>query len=210
MNKILILGDRESARWHPISNLNPLLNALRKEYDFTVTTEYSHLTSSCLESFDVCINYMDNWQERGSRETQEALCSYVEKGGKMLTLHNGIITKSSGKLLYLNGGTFMGHDEYGELEYRNTGAEPELLRGMESFCMKEEPYEYSFLRREEMNIFLEYRKGNQWYPAGWWGPYKKRLVVYLAPGHDETTFQNPVYIRQIRNALRFIEKGSES
>lgn len=207
MKKIIILGDSEKARWHPVSNLQPLIDALRREYEFTITTKYSNLTCSYLEKFDVCINYMDNWQDNGSQETQEALCEYVGNGGKMLTLHNGIITKNSEQLLRLNGGAFTGHADYGELEYRNVGEEPELISGMKPFRMPEEPYQYVLLRSEETNLFLEYRKGDQWYPAGWWIPFKKGIVIYLAPGHDRTTFQNPIYIRQVRNALHFMDVG---
>lgn len=202
--KIIILGDRTRPRWHPVSNLEPLVEALHSKYEFTVTEEYPELTGECLERFDACINYIDNWQDRGTLAAQEAICEYVRKGGRMLTLHNGIITKSAEPLLRLNGGSFTGHANYSELEYRSIGTNKELNDGTESFQLFDEPYQYVFFHREAINLFLEYQYEGQWYPAGWWLPSEKGRVVYLAPGHDREAFRNPLYIRQIENALRFI------
>ncbi|MCM1189126.1 MAG: ThuA domain-containing protein [bacterium] len=204
MKRILVLGDSTQPLWHPLSNLEPLTEELRSGYEVVETEDYPDLERKYLETFDVCINYMDNWENRGTRKAQEALCGYVEDGGRMLTLHTGIITKKSRPLLVLNGGAFTGHAEAGILTYRYCGTDPTLGEGAEDFELFEEPYRYELLRPQEMTLFLEYRHGGEWYPAGWHLPCGRGKVVYLAPGHDREAFRNPSYLRQIRNALKFL------
>lgn len=208
MKKIIVLGDGcTDARYHAVSNLQPLMDALGNEYEFTVKENYSVLELGELDPFNACINYIDNWEKKGSQQCQDAILSYVGKGGNLLTLHNGIITKNSQSLLLLNGATFMGHEAYSELKYRETGVCPELQVNMENFKMPEEPYQYKFMRTEGMEVFLEYQYKDKWYPAGWKIPFKKGRVIYLAPGHDEKTFRNQTYLAQIKRVLSFLTQS---
>ena len=201
MKKLLVLGDYESPRFHPLSNLSPLLKALENRYEITVTENYPALTAEELKRYDACINFMDNWQDRGNESAENEILRYMETGGKMLTLHNGILTKKSEKLLMMQGGTFKGHEPYDRLVYRCRGICPGAEGETESFALMEEPYQYELYRTEEMEIFLEYLYRGNWFPAGWKLPFGTGTVIYLAPGHDEKSFADRNVITLAEGAL---------
>lgn len=192
MVRILLLGDITRPHYHSLQECSPLVEALREEFDVVVTENYVELTKEELKGFDLIMNYIDNWEDRGSEEVEELLCDYVSDGGRMLTLHCGIIVKSAARLLALHGASFRGHEDYSLLTFHRT-KEHFITRDIDTFSIYEEPYEFDFINSGHLDMILEYERNHKIYPAGWTAMVGEGRLVYLVFGHDKNTFvEKPV------------------
>lgn len=194
MKRILLLGDAASAIYHPLPQVE---TGLRQAVDglgaLDVRTDYHAMTCGTLRDYDLVISYIDTFPEMGTFEME--LARYIRGGGRVLALHNGIITPEEGPLAQCYGGVFLTHPEYQPLRYcvepRNGWLE------LEDFVMPEEPYMVRQLDREN-HVFLSFLLEGAAYPAGWVRRAEQGTVLYLAPGHDARTAGNPVFIRLLR------------
>lgn len=192
MGKILLLGDITRPRYHSLQEIDPLIDRIREQHDLLVSEDYQEITKDYLGAFDLIINYIDNWEDRGNREVEQIICDYVTDGGRILTVHCGIIVKSATRLLSLHGACFRGHEAYSLLKYKKA-QDHFITNNMESFCIYEEPYEFDFINSRTLELFLVYERNNKTYPAGWTVMEGKTKLVYLALGHDKNTFvEKPV------------------
>jgi trehalose utilization protein len=164
-----------------------LIDRLKEYYDLEVSEDYQVITKEYLKGFDLIMNYIDNWEDRGNEETELSLFDYVTEGGRILTLHCGIIVKSAAKLLALHGASFRGHEEYDLLMYKKP-KEHFITESMEQFFIYEEPYEFDFFNYHKLEIILEYERNGKTYPGGWTTKEGKGKLAYLAFGHDQYTF----------------------
>ena len=194
MKRILLLGDEARALYHPLPRVEA---GLRQALDglgmLEVRTDYPTMTCGTLRDFDMVISYIDAFPEMGPFEAE--LAQYVRSGGSVLALHNGMITPEGGPLAQCYGGAFITHPVYQMLHYH---VEPQngWLK-LEDFSMPEEPYMVRQLD-EENQVFLSFRLEGQAYPAGWIRRAGLGTALYLAPGHDERTANNPVFAKLLR------------
>ncbi len=188
MSNLLVLGDIQHPRYHSVEELSPLLNELKKTWSITILEEYEDLTEKELKNYEIIINYIDNWEEKGSKGTEEALYDYIMNGGKMLTLHNGIILKNAATLLKMQGAIFQGHDSYQSLLFDKTEIGHEITAGLKAFSMQEEPYEFHMLSDIGKTLIITYEKDGNIYPAGWVSSVDKGKLVYFCFGHNSSSF----------------------
>ena len=66
--------------------------------------------------------------------------------------------------------------------------------------MVEEPYQFE-LEDDGKELLLTYRYRGREYPAGWKKAFGKGRLIYLAPGHTPSQFQNKAYVKLIRNCM---------
>ncbi|MFT4143551.1 MAG: ThuA domain-containing protein [Mobilitalea sp.] len=203
MGKILLLGDITQPRYHSLQEINPLIDPIREKHDLVVSEEYQEITKDYLRGFDLVMNYIDNWEDRGNEEAELALCDYVAEGGRILTLHCGIIVKSAARLLELHGGSFRGHEEYGLLRYKKS-QEHFITKDMESFSIYEEPYEFDFNKHPQLELILEYERNGKTYPAAWTTKEGQGKLVYLAFGHDKNTFVEKSVLELILKSIDWL------
>ncbi|MDF2484340.1 MAG: glycosyl hydrolase [Herbinix sp.] len=190
MSRILLLGDQSRPRYHSLQEIDPLLGRIQEFHEVVESEEYSELKKDQLFDFDVIINYIDNWQDRGNERAEQVLCEYLKEGGKILSIHNGIILKSAVELLRLHGASFQGHAAYDLLTYEKTQRNHFITQDMEPFSIYEEPYEFDFNGVQKVDIILDYHLNGKSYPAGWVTEEGRGRLVYLAFGHDRKTFEN--------------------
>ena len=86
--KVLVLGMYEEAMYHPMKGVDTYLQKICPEVEFTFTEEPADLCEA--EQYDGVISYWDDWNTPICAEGANALYRYVEKGGRLLVLHNGI------------------------------------------------------------------------------------------------------------------------
>lgn len=193
MSKILLLGDRSKARYHSLDEINPLINVLEKYYEIVVSEDYSEITKDSLEGIDLILNYIDNWQDWGNEKAEGVLCHYLLEGGRILTIHGGIILTSATRLLALHGASFNGHAEYDLLTFKRLDDNHYITKDMDSFSVYDEPYEFEFMSNRKVDIIMEFELNGKTYPAGWTVDEGSGKLVYLAFGHDRKTFvEKPV------------------
>jgi len=205
--KILVLGDFTYVRWHSMRELEETFgNMLNPYYEVIFSEDYTDLSTEILEEYDLCINYIDNWEDRGTKQAAAALGNYVHKGGKLLTLHTGIILKTAPELLKMHGATFTGHEEYCELIYSNTNLQHEITQGLRPFAIGEEPYEFELYPETKKEIILQYERQGKYYPAAWVIHHGEGKLVYLSPGHNSTSFKNSSVQELIYASIKWLLK----
>jgi type 1 glutamine amidotransferase len=207
----LIMGDTALAHWHFMNAAKPhLRETLEDAFDLTFSDDYPNITTDILKSYDLVINYTDNWTERGTTAAGVALMTFVATGGQLLSIHSGIIQPAPYFLLQMHGGKFTGHAAYATLNYRRTDITHPVTEGIESFFMGEEPYEFLLDPLAEKQLVLEYEYNGKIYPAAWVMTYGFGRIVYLSPGHDARSFAEPSFRKLIRNSalwLSPVQKG---
>ncbi len=204
--KILIYGDSTSVLWHPLEGMKPWAESLRTAgHEVTMSEAYPEVTLELLSQYDVCVCYIDNWANRGSQQAADIFCQYVAEGGKMLSIHNGIIVKSAENFLDMQGGSFHHHPEAEEIRFfgEEKGAGEILLKDFETFAIKEEPYMFD-MRATEKNIYLWYEYRGEAYPAAWTIQYGKGQLVYIAAGHEARVVSHPMVQQLYNNGLAYL------
>lgn len=204
MGKILLLGDKENPPYHNLAEMNPLIQRLEELYEIVISEEYPNISKEELNSFDLVINYIDNWEERGKDEAEKTFYEYFIEGGRILTLHRGIVLKSADKLLKLHGASFIGHEQYDLLTFTKSEREHPITKDMGSFSIYEEPYEFHFVQGKELDIFLSYTFNKKQYPAGWTSEEGEGKLVYLAFGHSESTFAETAVQELVLKAIEWL------
>lgn len=211
--KLLVYGDHTNVLWHPVKGLQPWIASLQAAgHQVTVTEDYPSVTLELLRNFDICINYIDNWANRGSKEAEEVFCRYIAEGGRILSIHSGIIVKGAEKLLDIHGAAFHHHPEAEEITFvPDDAAEGEqkiLLDGFSSFSIKEEPYMFD-LRETPKKVYLWYDYRGERYPAAWAVKHGTGELVYIAPGHEARVVQEEQVQRLYNNALTYLTRQRE-
>lgn len=189
MKRALLMGDYAHHTWHGLAGVDEQIREILSDYEIEICTDYAHLTAERLRPFDFVIDYIDGWNRCGNCDAAGELLSYVAQGGALLSLHNGIIKRSSPEMEQLVGGAFTGHPQHEVLTYSVKTAHP-VSQGLESFSMDEEPYQFTLDPLANLTLLLEYTYRGQQYPAAWLRAFGKGKVVYLSPGHNAASFQN--------------------
>ena len=204
----LILGDTANAKWHFLDKAEPALReVLADAYELTFSEAYPDLTLDGLRAYDLVVNYIDNWAERGTVAAGVALQTFVSTGGQLLCLHSGIIQRNPFFLQQMQGGAFTKHEAYATLNYRNTEVVHPVTSGVEAFSMGEEPYEFLLDPLTERTLLQEYELNGAVYPAAWVIDYGFGRIVYLAQGHDARSFAVPGFRQLIRNSALWLCPG---
>jgi hypothetical protein len=189
MKRALLMGDYAYHTWHGLAGVDDQICEILSEYTIEICTDYAHLTGERLQAFDFVLDYIDGWNRCGNCDAAGALLAYVAQGGALLSLHNGIIKRSSPELEQMVGGAFTGHPQHEVLTYAVKTAHP-VSQGLESFSMDEEPYQFRLDPLANLTMLLEYTYHGQPYPAAWLRTFGKGKVLYLSPGHNAASFQN--------------------
>lgn len=189
--KILLIGDEEKAPYHPLSGVvQGIYLALQDVCELTVTTAYKSFLPEELRLYDAVLSYIDTYQQQNGFDT--VLADYVREGGKLLALHNGIISLPGTSLEQVLGGSFTGHPPYTTIVYE--------WQGKELGRMGEEPYMVQQLD-DKNEIFLQFVYEGVRYPAGWLRSSGIGRAAYLAPGHDARTSENKLFGELLRRTL---------
>lgn len=189
MKRALLMGDYAHHTWHGLAGVDEQIREILSDYEVEICTDYAHLTAERLRPFDFVIDYIDGWNRCGNCDAAGELLGYVAQGGALLSLHNGIIKRSSPEMEQMVGGAFTGHPQHEVLTYAVKTAHP-VSQGLESFSMDEEPYQFTLDPLANLTLLLEYTYRGQQYPAAWLRAFGKGKVVYLSPGHNAASFQN--------------------
>lgn len=200
----LLLGDNLKADYHPLSKVEKLMTCLWEDMLTIHSTEdYEELLE--LQNYDVCILYGDRFKNPVLEEYAIAIEEFVQRGGKLLIIHNGISMQSSDRFARMVGARFINHPDYTDLVYYGMQEGLEQFGFEKEFEIQEEPYRFEFVDGEEVTLLFEYEHktegGGIRYPGGWTREYGSGRMVYLAPGHDSRSFENKGYQSVLYKAM---------
>ena len=197
--KVLVLGMYEEAMYHPMKGVDTYLQKICPEVEFTFTEEPADLCEA--EQYDGVISYWDDWNTPICAEGANALYRYVEKGGVLLVLHNGISLQMWENLKEMIGARFLTHPKQEEIVF--CVREHPLTEGCKDFSLVEEPYQFE-MEEDEKEIFLTYLYRGEEYPAGWRKSFGEGEIIYLTPGHTPEKFENVEYTKLIQNCISYL------
>lgn len=199
MKRILVLGMYESAMYHPLRGVDVYLEGIAPDMELVFTERVLDLCHA--EQYDGVISYWDDWKEPIPGKASDALYQYVEQGGALFVLHNGISIQLQEPLKRMIGGYFITHPQQEELTF--VLKENEITKGCQDFSLVEEPYRFA-LEEDEKDIFMTYQYRGEEYPAGWKKGFCKGEVIYLMPGHTPDKFYGAGYTKLIQNCMRYL------
>ncbi|MNF96425.1 Trehalose utilization [compost metagenome] len=193
------------------------------------------LVSSLSSDVDLFLSYADRWSETVTDEQADALLSFIQGGGGLLSLHCGISLATHPKLRPLFGGRFVSHPEFQPLAYSPAGpsaaeqaelaesAGGEAAEGgaadgrtlaalrasLQPFVIDEEPYMYEFADapQGDREVLLYYAFEGQLYPALWTQTYGRGRIVNVQPGHTAQALQHPAVQRMLASAAKWAARG---
>ena len=199
--KILVLGDYKAAKWHPLKGVDDCLKQILKDYEVSFSEEYSSLCSCELKKYDALICYADAWNSNATKQTAGAILSYAAEGGALVTIHNGIITRSNPEVELMHGARFTGHPEACDLTYTPVDLKHPILEGIKPFTIFEEPYRFTVAELAKTELLITYsHEGKDW-PAAWTLFYGMGKIAYLSMGHSAKSFENETFARLIVNSV---------
>ncbi|MNP08276.1 Trehalose utilization [compost metagenome] len=205
--KCLLLGDYTHPKFHPLQGVDTQLSHILNDVMTVQCSENKNmLQERNIQQFDLCISYIDLWDEKVSPKQTAGLLSYVSQGGGLFVIHNGISLGDRYELAQLMGGKFTGHPPYQSLTFRACANDHVITEGLQPFVMDEEPYQFVFDPFTEKQILLEYQMDDKWYPAAWSHHYGLGRVTFLMAGHHEPSFKHPSLRQFILQAAQWTSR----
>jgi putative membrane-bound dehydrogenase-like protein len=132
-------------------------------------------------------------------DQEKALLDYVEGGGGFVPVHcASYCFRNSEKVVALMGAQFKSHGT-GTFRARIVKPEHPAMRGVESFESWDETYVHA-KHNETGRVVLATRDEEPW---TWVREQGKGRVFYTAWGHDERTWSNPGFQKQLETGIRW-------
>lgn len=88
--KILVIGNYKDAMYHPLTGVDEELRRIFSDMDLVCTDNTGMLPELENERYDGMISYLDIWNGALSEKEAEAVLNFVDCGGALLLIHNGI------------------------------------------------------------------------------------------------------------------------
>ncbi|HZH97211.1 MAG TPA: PVC-type heme-binding CxxCH protein, partial [Flavisolibacter sp.] len=196
--EILFLGHK--SKHHDSEKLADILT---KEYfkdgmNISYTTDPDDLNEKNLKQYDGLIVYANHDTITASQE--KALLDYVRSGKGFIPLHSASFCfRNSPEVVEMIGGQFKSH-RYDSFPAVITQPDNPVMQGITSFVTKDETYVHDKISKN-IQVLSERVEGNHREPYTWVRPYGEGRVFYTAYGHDEVTFNNPGFIRLVKNGI---------
>ncbi|MBO5487685.1 MAG: ThuA domain-containing protein [Eubacterium sp.] len=204
--KFLAIGNYEDAMYHPFQGVDERLKKMFPEKEIFCTDDTTQLLNLQRENYAGVISYLDIWEGKLTDAESQALLSFVEQGGALLILHNGISIQSQEELKVMMGGKFLTHPTMEEITFK---VKPHCItEGCGNFTLPEEPYQFELVE-DDKEVFLEYIYRDKAYVAGWSKVVGKGRLVFLTPGHTPEIFDTPEYITLIQKSMEWCLNGTK-
>lgn len=197
-NNILVLGNYKDAMYHPFDGVDERLQNMFPDKKLLCTDDTRQLLTLKEQNIVGVISYLDIWDSALTNEEAAALQCFVEQGGALLLLHNGISIQNQDNLRVMMGAKFLTHPPMEEITF--IPKPHAITEGCTVFSLPEEPYQFELVA-DNKEIFLEYSYRGERYVAGWSRQVGNGRLVFLTPGHTADIFDCPEYIQLIQNSL---------
>ena len=198
--KILAIGNYTDAMYHPFGGVDECLKNMFPEMEIVCEDDTGCLLDLEKGNYAGVISYLDIWDGALTEEESGALRTFVERGGALLILHNGISIQSREELKEMMGAKFLTHPPMEEITF---SVKPhEITAGCTDFSIPEEPYQFEMVE-DDKEVFLVYIYRGQEYVAGWSKYVGAGRLVFLTPGHTAEIFKLPEYVKLIQQSMEW-------
>lgn len=200
--RILILSKND--RYHPLEELGSRIVDWSKELE-DVETEVSHdkgiLADGKLDAYDICIlcTTMDDL----TAEQEQGIVDFVDNGKNLFGIHSvTVVNEKHTEYINLIGGRFIHHDPYHEFQVKIKEKDHPITRGIKDFEITDELY---VLDRtpEGAHILATAIWEDKPQPLLYTKRRGRGQVLYNALGHDQTTYDHPVFQKLVIQGIRW-------
>lgn len=203
MEKILAIGNYKDAMYHPFAGVDERLKQILSDKEVVCADDTARLLDLEKEHFDGVISYLDIWDGALTDAEAKSLYSFVEQGGALLIIHNGISIQSQDELRMMMGAKFLTHPPMEKITFE---MRPHAITdGCAPFSLPEEPYQFELVM-DDKEVFLVYRYRDKEYVAGWSKTVGEGRLVFLTPGHTAEVFDCENYRVLIRKSMEWCLK----
>lgn len=135
-----------------------------------------------------------------SENELQALEAWVDAGGALLALHaSAVAANRHPRLARLLGGRFISHPPKAPFLVSAAAADDPLAYGITPFEVEDERYELHW--DAGVRVHLTTQSDDRLLPLAWSRSHGRGNVVYIALGHDESSWGLPAYEALMRRAL---------
>ncbi|HXL01801.1 MAG TPA: ThuA domain-containing protein [Candidatus Atribacteria bacterium] len=205
--KLLMIGDNEKAPYHPLREIEPVIESiLQPEFEVCFSEDYEEILSdySRLEQFELVVSYLDRWEEPLNDLQTGNLLRYFSVGKGLVAIHCGISLQARHEFKHIIGARFIKHPPLAKLEFFAESKKHPISEGINVFEIEDEPYLFEFDNFSERELFLHYKNSNkEIFPAGWITYFGPAKIIYLMPGHSCKSFENKIYQQLLLQSIRF-------
>jgi putative membrane-bound dehydrogenase-like protein len=196
--EILFLGHK--SKHHDSEQLADILT---KEYfkdgiNITYTTDPDDMNEAYLKNFDGLVLYAN--YDTITKDQEKALLNFVKDGKGFIPLHcASYCFRNSDEAVEMIGGQFSSHkvDSFPAVIIK---PEHPIMKGINAFVTKDETYVHTKISKN-IEVLTERVEGDHHEPYTWVRPYGQGRVFYTAYGHDEITFNNPGFLKLVKNGI---------
>lgn len=196
--EILFLGHK--SKHH---NSEVLADIMNKEYfkdgiNITYSTDPNDLNENFLTNFDGLVLYAN--YDTISPGQEKALLNFVKGGKGFIPLHcASYCFRNSAEVVEMIGGQFQKH-KYDSFPSVIIKPDHPVMKGVNVFTTRDETYVHTKISKN-IEVITERVEGDHREPYTWVRPYGQGRVFYTAYGHDEITFNNPDFLKLVRNGI---------
>src|SRR5688500_14630554 len=196
--EILMLGHK--SKHHDSEKLADIFT---KEYfrdgiNISYTTDPNDLNEGNLAKYDGLILYANH--DRITPSQEKALLDFVRGGKGFIPLHSASFCfRNSDEVVEMIGGQFKSH-KYDSFPAVIIQPGHPVMGGIAAFVTKDETYVHDKISKN-IEVLTERVEGDHHEPYTWVRPYGQGRVFYTAYGHDENTFNNPDFLKLVRNGI---------
>lgn len=194
--RVCVLGDITHFQYHPFGDVAVVLKEGLSEAGFHVDCTEDRDILQKLEDYDLILCYLDMWGEPMTSAQLEGVRQFVARGKGLIAVHCGISPENP-EFHSLFGGRFIGHPPIQELSVRVIKGEATMTRDLEDFNIVEELYQFEWLGRSDLRVFLEVVWEGQSYPFAWTRTEGQGRIAYFAPGHTAEVLKHPMVMKAL-------------
>ncbi len=196
--EILFLGHK--SKHHDSEQLADILT---KEYfkdgiNITYTTDPNDMNEAYLKNFDGLVLYAN--YDTITKDQEKSLLNFVKGGKGFIPLHcASYCFRNSPEVVEMIGGQFSSHkvDSFPAVIIK---PEHPVMKGINAFVTKDETYVHTKISKN-IEVLTERVEGDHHEPYTWVRSYGQGRVFYTAYGHDEVTFNNPGFLKLVKNGI---------
>lgn len=208
--KALVIGTAQGeARYHPLEPVAPLLGDILARAGFAevvTTTDLDALRHERLREFDLCVSYLDMWEQQLDAAQVAGILQCTASGQGFLAIHSGISCENMA-YRHLVGARFVEHPPYQAFAVQISDRGHPITQGLADFTIEDELYICEFVQPNDLHFLAMGIIGEQRHPIAWVRPFGLGRVAYLALGHSAPSFQNDGFAQMVASAARWCSRA---
>lgn len=166
--------------------------------NLTYSDDTASLTSEELKKYDALVLYAN--YDSISDTHARALLDFVKEGKGFIPVHCASwCFRNNAEIVEMIGGQFKTHktDSFPAVFLK---PDHEILKSVKPFVTFDETYVHDKLNKN-ITVLTERVEGSHHEPYTWIQEFGKGRVFYTAYGHDEHTWNNPEFIKMLKNGI---------